>query len=81
MTNKEWLCTLSEEEVAEIIWDIPKKYTSRYVGNRVEIIAEWLKQEHTENWLWWKQFAKGALKNENLYRGRYKAEMQTGLHE
>jgi len=54
MNNKEWLCTLTEEEVADIIWDIPKKYTPRYVGDKVEIITMWLQQEHTENSLWWK---------------------------
>ena len=54
MTNKEYLLTLPDEDVAEIIWKIPQKYTPRWVGNRVEIITEWLKQEHDENWLWWK---------------------------
>ena len=48
MTNKEWLSTLPNEEIAYLFTEGMKKYASQSTQSMSAII-EWLKEEHTEN--------------------------------
>ena len=47
MTNKEWLTTLPEEEIAYLFTEGMAKYSHQYTQSYTAII-NWLKQEHTE---------------------------------
>ena len=47
MTNKEWLSTLPDEEMAHLFLEGMKKYANRSTQSFTAIV-DWLKQEHTE---------------------------------
>lgn len=47
MTNKEWLSTLPDEEVAYLFTEGMAKYASQCTQSYTAIVS-WLKQEHTE---------------------------------
>ena len=47
MTNKEWLSTLPDEEVAYLFTEGMKNYSHQYTQSFTAIV-DWLKQEHTE---------------------------------
>ena len=48
MTNKEWLATLDDEVLADLILDGLQRF-SRLSTSSIHYLTEWLGKEHTED--------------------------------